>query len=152
MAESPERREPWRVVADEGDIEAHDCVPCLAGSTNAHDRRFRPAGPDHVGRPSRCRRAAARLYHLYRVDLGEKHGPCERHYRLTGVTGGLDPQRPNREAATHTGDAYASGESSNYPQIGAARASLAPRAMSVSCERPRHITMLPGGGSLLRAR
>jgi hypothetical protein len=47
---------------------------------------------------------------------------------------------------------YASGEASNYPQIGAARASLAPRAMSVSRDRPRHMTMFPGGGSLLRAK
>jgi hypothetical protein len=40
----------------------------------------------------------------------------------------------------------------NYPQARAEPASSMPKAMSVSRERPRHMTMAPGGGSLARAR
>ena len=39
-----------------------------------------------------------------------------------------------------------------YPHFSEGFASLAPRAMSVSRERPRHITVFPGGGSLVRAK
>ena len=38
----------------------------------------------------------------------------------------------------------------NYPQAEAA--SMAPSLMSVRRVRPRHMTVLPGGGSLARAR
>jgi N-methylhydantoinase A len=40
----------------------------------------------------------------------------------------------------------------DYPHFSEGFASLAPRAMSVSRERPRHITVFPGGGSLVRAK
>jgi hypothetical protein len=40
----------------------------------------------------------------------------------------------------------------DYPHFSEGFASLAPRAMSVSRERPRHITAFPGGGSLVRAK
>src|SRR4051812_14363762 len=42
MAGLSERHEPGRVVAVEGDIEARDGAPSIAGSTDAHDRRCRP--------------------------------------------------------------------------------------------------------------
>ncbi len=47
---------------------------------------------------------------------------------------------------------YAPGDSFNYPHLGSGFASFAPRAMSVSRERPRHRTVFPGGGSWVRAR
>ena len=40
----------------------------------------------------------------------------------------------------------------NYPHLGSGIASFAPRAMSVSRERPRQMTVFPGGGSRVRAR
>ena len=62
------------------------------------------------------------------------------------VAESLDP------ATTVSGGQYASGEAFNYPHRGAEGARLAPRVMSVSRERPRHMTVLPGGGSPARAR
>jgi len=47
---------------------------------------------------------------------------------------------------TRTGVAF------NYPHLGSGIASFAPRAMSVSRERPRQMTVFPGGGSRVRAR
>src|SRR3954452_18435889 len=44
------------------------------------------------------------------------------------------------------------GQSFTYPHLGSGIASFAPRAMSVSAERPRQMTVFPGGGSRVRAR
>ena len=47
---------------------------------------------------------------------------------------------------------YPSDVTSDYPYLGTRLASVKPSSMSVSRDSPRHITMFPGGGSLLRAR
>jgi iron complex transport system ATP-binding protein len=45
-----------------------------------------------------------------------------------------------------------SGGAFNYPHLGSGFTSFAPRVMSVSRERPRQMTVFPGGGSRVRAR
>jgi hypothetical protein len=52
--------------------------------------------------------------------------------------------------ASFTGDGAYDREASNYPQVAPAMA--APSLMSMRRDHPRHITVLPGGGSEARAR
>jgi len=59
---------------------------------------------------------------------------------------------PVTVASLHLHWPYPFGQSFNYPHFGTGCMSVAPSAMSMSRERPRHMTMLPGGGSRLRAR
>lgn len=47
---------------------------------------------------------------------------------------------------------YGTSETSNYPHLDTALASVAPSSISVSRDSPRQITVFPGGGSLRRAR
>ena len=50
----------------------------------------------------------------------------------------------------HARGEYARDEACNYPQVAFAMA--APSLMSMRRDHPRHITVLPGGGSEARAR
>ena len=85
MAGLPARHAPGRVVAVEGGIEARLGASSIAGSTDAHDRRPRPADPDHARRPPRRGRAAARPHHLHRAAARRRDHPRRpRHRRDPG--------------------------------------------------------------------
>src|ERR671912_2390434 len=80
-----ERHGRGRVMAVEGDIEARDGAPSIAGSTDAHDRHRRPTAPDHACPPPRRRRAPTRPHHLHRVADRRRHHPgWPRHRRDPG--------------------------------------------------------------------
>src|SRR3954470_1962242 len=103
--------------------------------------------------------------------MNERQGTAHSRARLCDLGRGGPPRRTSRGALAASGTrnrasaevsggtsrrgtraAYPYGEAFNYPHLGSGIASFAPRAMSVSRERPRQMTVFPGGGSRVRAR
>src|SRR3954468_18738320 len=129
MAGLSERYEPRRVVEVEGDIEARDGAPSIAGSTDAHDRRQSYDGSWVA--PSTWRSRSRRADVTARV-----HAPAAGLARSRGAFAGAPVPSPHPSGPSRARRA-AGGDGAGRHQLRSATAfyRARPRAAAGRCRR-----------------